>query len=113
MRITGCSMAPSLRPGEVVFVDERAYALRAPKRHELVAARPRAFGGKALVKRLVGLPRESVQLDGRRWQLGAEQFFLLGDQATDSADSRRFGPVNGDELLGPVRRLRPFASRPP
>ena len=111
MRITGHSMTPSLRPGELVFVDEQAYALRAPKRHELVAVRPRAFGGKALVKRLIALPRESVQLDGRRWQLGEEQFFLLGDQASDSADSRRFGPVSGDELLGPVRRLRPFASR--
>lgn len=107
MRIAGHSMSPSLRPGELVVVNERAYAVRAPRRHELVAARPRAFGGKALVKRLIGLPRECVQMEGRRWQLGGDEFFLLGDQATDSADSRRFGPVSGDELLGPVRRLHP------
>ena len=106
MRIAGRSMMPSFEPGELVCVDEQAYARRAPRRNEVVAARPRALGGKALVKRVAGLPHERVEVEGKRWQLGAEEFFLLGDYRQDSVDSRRFGPVGREELVGPVRRLR-------
>ena len=103
MRIEGRSMAPSLKPSDLVFVNERAYHLRPPQRGEVVAARPTALGGRALVKRLVGLPGEAVEIDGRSWELGAGQYFLLGDDRGLSVDSRRFGPVSRAELLGPVQ----------
>lgn len=102
-------MAPALRPGCLVLVNPRAFSRRPPRRHELVAARPRALGGRAVVKRLVGLPGESVQLEQQQWQLTADEFFLLGDRPEDSLDSRRFGPVSADELVGPVRPLFPFS----
>ena len=112
MRVTGHSMTPSLKPGELVVVDQRAYAGRDPRRDEMVAARPQACGGRALVKRIAGLPNEEVQVAGTRWRLGPDEFFLLGEQAGDSADSRQFGPVRRHELLGPVRPLRPSAFAP-
>ena len=109
MRIHGGSMAPTLRDGELVLIDGRAYTQRRPRRGEIVAARPRASGCRALVKRVVGLPRERVAVDGRRWQLGEGEFFLLGDATEFSVDSRRFGPVSREELVGPVRaRLWPW-----
>jgi len=103
MRIHGCSMAPALNPGELVFVNERAYRVRPPRQGEIIAARPGALGGKALVKRIAGLPHEQVEVAGRRWQLAEDQFFLLGDHEEDSQDSREFGPVSRRELLGPVQ----------
>ena len=112
MRVTGHSMTPSLKPGELVVVDQRAYAGRDPRRDEVVAARPQACGGRALVKRIAGLPNEEVQVAGTRWRLGPDEFFLLGEQAGDSADSRQFGPVRRHELLGPVHPLRPFVRQP-
>ena len=109
MRVVGRSMTPTLKPGELIFVSAAAYRRRPPRRGELVAARPAALGGRALVKRLIGLPREPVEVDGRRWQLGDDQFFLLGDRREQSDDSRTFGPVSRHELLGPVRlRLWPW-----
>ena len=103
MRVYGSSMLPTLRAGQLVFVDAHAYAVRAPHRGEVVAVTPRVLGGKALVKRLIGLPHDQVDVNGRRWQLGPDQFFLLGDQSDESVDSRRFGPVSREELVGPVR----------
>ena len=103
MRVYGHSMSPLLNPGEVVVVSEGAYASRLPHRGEVVAARPASLGGRAFVKRVVGLPHERLTVDGREWQLGEEQFFLLGDQTADSVDSRIFGPVTREELIGPVR----------
>ena len=109
MRIQGESMAPQLRSGELVLVEEEAYRDRPPHRGDVVAAQPAALEGRALVKRLVGLPHDRIEVDGRTWQLGGGQFFLLGDQRADSMDSRTFGPVSRDELVGLVSlRLWPW-----
>lgn len=104
-------MMPTLRDGTLVVVDGRAFARRPPRRGDLVAATPPILAGGVLVKRVVGLPHERVEIDGHAWQLGPEQYFLLGDRGEDSLDSRRFGPVSRQELLGHVRaRLRPWSS---
>jgi len=109
MRVYGHSMIPVLHPGQLVFIAKGAYASREPQRGEIVAARPASLEGKAVVKRIVGLPHERVQADGREWQLENAQFFLLGDQPEYSLDSRIFGPVSRSELIGPVRlRLWPW-----
>ena len=102
LRVQGRSMAPALNPGELVLVREGEYRLREPRVGEIVAARPAGLGGRALLKRIAALPHERVALDGREWRLGPEQFFLLGDQAEHSTDSRTFGPVTRHELVGPV-----------
>ena len=111
MRVVGASMAPALRSGDLVLVSRTTYHRRPPRRGEVVAFRPAALGGRALVKRLAGLPHETVELEGGRRQLGADEFFLLGDQPADSLDSRRLGPVRRAELLGPVI-LRLWPPRP-
>ena len=111
MRVVGDSMRPALRPGQVVLVDRRAYRRRLPARGDVVAVRPAACGGMALVKRLVGLPRETVECGGRGWQLGDEEFFVAGDLAERSRDSRAFGPVKRAELVGLIRWPGGLSSR--
>lgn len=110
MRVQGHSMAPALHAGDLVYVGARAS--RPPRRGDIVAARPAQLGGPALVKRVAGLPQERFEIDGRTWQLGDDEYFLLGDCPEDSLDSRAFGPVPARDLLGPVgtflfsRRIR-------
>jgi len=95
MRVVGQSMAPLLNHGELVLVHERAFERRSPCRGDLVAARPSSLGGKAVIKRLA-----------RRH---GEQFFLLGENLERSFDSRWFGPVTREELIGRVwARLWPW-----
>ena len=103
MRVYGHSMAPALKPGELVFVSQPDDDSYTPQRGDIVAVRPASLGGKVFVKRIIGLPHERLQIDHREWQLKARQFFLLGDQATHSMDSRIFGPVTRGEVVGPVR----------
>lgn len=103
MRVYGHSMAPLLQPGALVFVSERAFESRLPQRGDVVAVRPASLGGKALVKRVVGLPHERVAVGEQVWQLEEDQFFLLGDRPDHSLDSRVFGPVTREELVGRVR----------
>ncbi len=109
MRVEGHSMAPLLNPGELVLIREEVFEPRPPQRGELVAARPSSLGGKAVVKRLAGLPHEELTVEGSRWRLNQEQFFLLGENLERSVDSRRFGPVRREELVGRVwARLWPW-----
>ncbi len=100
-------MAPVLNPGELVVVQEGAYASAPPRRGDIVAARPAALGGRACVKRVAGIPHERVRVGQQEWQLREGQFFLLGDRTEHSLDSRAFGPVRREELMGPVRQLGP------
>ena len=107
MRIVGWSMSPTLRPGDVVFV-KPSTGRHVFRRGELVAVRSTDADGKTLIKRLAALPHERIDVEGRRWQLGEDQFFLLGDHPA-SQDSRAFGPVSRHELVGLVRlRLWPW-----
>ena len=109
MRIVGDSMAPAFRSGQLVWIDAQGYRQRSPQHGDVVAARPVSFGGRALIKRVVGLPHEQIALQGLSWPLRADQFFLLGDSPQHSTDSRHFGPVSRAELIGPVRaRLWPW-----
>lgn len=105
MRVQGHSMEPALRPGALVFVRPRVFNRCNPRRGDIVAVRPSAWGGRTFVKRVVGLPGDCVQVDGREWRLGEGEFFLLGDRSAVSVDSRVFGPVTRGELVGPVRLL--------
>src|SRR3972149_6672523 len=104
--------------GDRLLVDRTAFAFRAPRRWEVVVFRSPEDAGKLCVKRVVGLPGETVALDGsdvlidgRRvagpgnfdyetrygdnrelrtgWRLGPGEYFVLGDNAEVSDDSRR------------------------
>ena len=97
---------------------------RAPPAANLCAA---GDGGSTFVKRLIGLPGEKISerngivyVDGRRlrepyvdpalrdhetasWpRIGPGQYFFMGDDRAHSCDSRNWGTVARDALIGPV-----------
>lgn len=93
MRVQGSSMAPTLNDGDLVIVDQRLS--RIPPAGAIVAARPAGLDGKAVVKRVS--------------TVSADQLILLGDNPSESLDSRRLGPVRQEELLGSIScRLWPW-----
>ncbi len=102
MRVYGHSMAPRLREGELVVVRRRHNAWQ-PSRGEIVAARPAALQGRAVVKRVASIE--------------GNEYVLLGDDPADSFDSRQFGSVRRDEIFGavcwriwPLHRLTPIVA---
>jgi len=128
-RTQGESMVPTLRPGDQVLVDKRAYRHRLPRRRDLVVFHAPGTGDLTL-KRAVGLPGDSVAIeDGRLVVNGRRQVepyadpeaidsvyfgpvrvrpgrvFFLGDNRLDSRDSRDFGAVPAAELVGRVRAV--------
>jgi signal peptidase I len=133
-RIDSGSMLPTLRAGDRVLVDKRAYRGALPRRGDLVVFHaPRT--GDVTLKRAVGLPGDTVAIEdgvlvvnGRRQtepyadpdaidsvyfgpeRVPAHAVFVLGDNRADSVDSRDYGAVARDDLMGRVRvRLWPPA----
>lgn len=88
--IEGVSMAPTLLPGDWVLVVT-------PERFEredvVVVEHPHRLGYE-VVKRLVGVPGDEI---GDR-VLGEGEYWVEGDFAQHSTDSREFGPVTHEDL---------------
>ncbi len=149
-RIPSSSMEPTLHcargpgaPGcearfsDRVLANRFIYHFRSPKRGEIVVfktppeAKAKCGSGGTFVKRIVGLPRETVQnrlingadyvyIDGRRldepyvqqdrrsadptktYKVPPSSYFMMGDNRKDSCDSRVWGSVPRKDLIGPV-----------
>jgi signal peptidase I len=94
VRIRGPSMAPALLPEDwALVVTPVAY-----HRGDVVVVEHPGRPGYEMVKRLTAIPGDTVE--GRT--LGGDEYWIEGDFAQASTDSRSFGPVTRDELRARV-----------
>ncbi len=128
--VKGASMEPNFYDSEYLIIDELTFRFRNPERGEIVVFRPPQHDDQYYIKRVIGLPGETVEVrnglvtiyneeypngftleesyiseitEGRdRRTLGADEYYLLGDNRDASLDSRYFGAVNIDEFIGRV-----------
>ena len=83
--IEGVSMAPTLLPGDwVLVVSPQRF-----ERDDVVVVEHPQRAGYEIVKRLIGVPGDEI--DGR--VLADDEYWVEGDFAQRSTDSREFGPV--------------------
>lgn len=122
--VSGNSMKPTYKNGQsVLFVRvDKSY-----DRGDVVAIKMPT--GDRYIKRIIGLPGDTVELrDGKVYvngshyttgeesgitepegeavsyplTLGESQYFVMGDNRTDSVDSRTFGPIVGVQIMGVI-----------
>jgi signal peptidase I len=122
--VEGPSMAPTLLHGQRLLVARRAYRRYTPRRRDIVVLREPTPQALESVKRVVGLPGETVRVERGRvsingvaldepyllglgggggegeWRLGPDQFFVLGDNRARSIDCRAYGPVGRERVVG-------------
>jgi signal peptidase I len=91
------SMAPALAPGDWLLLDPTTAGW--PRRGSIVVFREPDTGILA-IKRVAARPGDRVRISAGILHLGPDQAWLLGDNGALSIDSRRYGPVPLEALVG-------------
>lgn len=129
--VRGDSMKPNFEDREYLIIDELSFLFREPRRGEVVVFRYPNDRRQFFIKRVVGLPKERVEIrSGRIYifppeatddylleenylvpsdrltypdinvTLGEDEYFVLGDNRDFSSDSRFWGPLPHQFLIG-------------
>ena len=128
-KVIGSSMSPTLADGDNLIVDKISYRFHDPERFDIVVFPFRYADKTYYIKRIIGLPGETVQIiDGSVYinnekltddkyssttineagiaenplVLGENQYFVMGDNRNMSTDSRNsyVGLVNKNDIVG-------------
>ena len=138
--VDGDSMIPNFHNGDYLLIDELTYRFRQPERGEVIVFRPPQNASNYYIKRVIGLPGETVQIKnglitvfnnqqpqglvlGEDYihniktsgdltvKLDKGQYFVLGDNRYASYDSRQWGVLPQKNIVGLVRlRVWPISA---
>lgn len=138
--VSGASMIPTFYDYHYLIIDRVTYGFEEPQRGDVIVLDLPQDTSRALIKRVIGLPGETVQLTGNivtifnaahqggltlnepyldpsnlggptdmKITLGPDQYFVLGDNRKVSADSRTWGVLPREDIVGRAfLRLFPF-----
>lgn len=137
--VKGESMEPTFQNGNYLIVDELSYRFRQPQRGEVVVFKYPFNPSQRYIKRIIGLPGETVEIKDQkviifdstgkelslkeetylplddltlgefRLNLKENEYFVLGDNRLHSSDSRAWGILPRDKIIGKVLfRLLPL-----
>jgi len=138
--VSGASMDPTFKSWDYLIIDRISWQLEEPVRGDVVVFKFPQDPSRSFIKRVIGLPGETVVLSGTTVRiindahpegfllaeeyiaeenarpahttvtLGGDEYFVLGDNRLQSADSRVWGNLPKELIVGrPILRLFPFS----
>lgn len=128
--VHGKSMEPTFKSGHKLFLHKWVYLLRKPRVGEVVVFKDPDNPKNSDVKRMIAGPRDTVQIYGgevyvngvklneyylkrgtvtlahklneKRYEMSGRSYFLMGDNREESVDSRDFGGIKEENIVGRI-----------
>lgn len=128
--VKGSSMEPNFHNNEYILTDKISYKFRKPERGDVIIFKAPTNPDLDYIKRVIGLPGDRVKVqngyvyvnglqlsepylkdktflspsnilkDGVEITVPPGFYFAMGDNRPNSSDSREFGPINGNSIVG-------------
>jgi len=130
------SMVPTLQIGDTIYINKLTYKFSDPQRGDVIVFKYPVDPKRDFVKRVIGLPGETVQVKNSKVLVDAKEidqpylpqglkygdygpfkiprgeYFVMGDNRSNSSDSRVWGTLPRENILGkamfiywPVKRI--------
>ena len=129
--VKGASMEPNFHSGDYLIIDEISYRFGEPQRGEVIVFRSPRDPSQRYIKRIIGLPDETIEIkEGEitvsrdsqtqvldespylsdllkvsgehKVTLAENEYFVLGDNRSFSSDSRQWGSLSKELIIGKV-----------
>jgi len=129
-KVQGSSMVPTLQTGDYLITEKVSYRFRDPKLGEIIVLQNPRNESQDFIKRIIAVPGDTVKIlnntvylndqilqenylppatpthsgafltEGLVVKVASNQYFVFGDNREHSSDSRDWGPVTKQEIVG-------------
>ncbi len=131
-KVSGRSMDPTFKDGDYIFTDKVTYRLREPAKGDIIVLKNPRDESQDFIKRIMAVPGDTIKietssvfvngqklnepylpsgrptpagsflLEGVEVKAGPNQYFVIGDNREHSSDSREWGAITKQEIIGKV-----------
>ncbi len=131
-KVSGTSMVPTFHDGDYILTDKITYRFSLPKKGDVIVLKNPRNEEQDFIKRIIALPGDTLKVanngvyvdgvqisepylapgtptkggsflaDGQEIKAGPDQYFVFGDNREHSSDSREWGSITKEEIVGRV-----------
>lgn len=129
-KVSGSSMVPTFQNGDFLVTEKVSYKVGSPQRGDIIVLKNPRDESVEFIKRIVAIPDDTIMIEensvfingerieepylapgtptppgeflanGNLIRVGANQYFVFGDNRSHSSDSREWGGVSRKEIVG-------------
>lgn len=129
-KVSGNSMVPTFRSGDYLITEKISYRFGEPKKGDIIVLKNPRDESQDFIKRIIAIPGDTIKIEktavfvngdeieeiylppdtptpsgaflteGSVVKAGANQYFVLGDNRSHSSDSREWGAITKEEIVG-------------